>query len=72
MPRLINLFAFPASNRTDLACLEELLFGKTTNKGLLDNVLDWMGDPALPLVKKYFEKGKTQRGATASSTVLPR
>lgn len=45
-----------------LACLDDLLFGRTHCKEMLHNVLDWMGGPALPLVKKYIEKGSTRRG----------
>ena len=45
-----------------LACLDDLLFKGTTNKVMLHNVLDWMGTPALPLVKRYFEKGRTRKG----------
>ncbi|MFT5190781.1 MAG: N-sulfoglucosamine sulfohydrolase [Verrucomicrobiales bacterium] len=33
-----------------------------TNIRLLHNVLDWMGDPALPLVKKYIESGGNREG----------
>lgn len=40
-----------------LACLEELLFGGTQNPRMLHNVLDWMGEPALALVKKHIERG---------------
>jgi len=45
-----------------LASLEELLFEGTTNKSMLHNILDWMGKPALPLVKKYIESGQTRKG----------
>lgn len=45
-----------------LACLKTLLFDGTTNKSMLHNVLDWMGEPALPLVKEYYEKGLTNKG----------
>ncbi|MFP6673512.1 MAG: sulfatase-like hydrolase/transferase [Pirellulaceae bacterium] len=45
-----------------LACLDELLLEETSNQIMLHNVLDWMGDPALPLVKKYIEQGKTRKG----------
>ena len=33
-----------------------------TNTRLLHNVLDWMGEPALPLVKKYIENGGNRQG----------
>jgi N-sulfoglucosamine sulfohydrolase len=29
---------------------------------MLHNVLDWMGEPALPLVKKYIENGGDRQG----------
>jgi len=45
-----------------LACLDELLFQGTSNPTMLHNVLDWMGKPALPLVKKYIETGGTRQG----------
>ncbi len=45
-----------------LASLDELLFTKTTNETMLFNVLDWMGEPALPLVKKFVENGGNLRG----------
>ena len=45
-----------------IACLEELLFNGTNNPVLLHNVLDWMGEPALPLVKKYIADGGNRQG----------
>ena len=45
-----------------LATLENLLFEGTNNKSMLHNVLDWMGEPALPLVKKYIKSGQTRQG----------
>ena len=45
-----------------LACLDALLFEGTTNETMLHNVLDWMGEPALPLVKKYIVNGGTRDG----------
>lgn len=45
-----------------LSCLEELLFKGTHNETMLHNVLDWMGEPALPLVKKYVEKDGNRQG----------
>lgn len=50
---------------TALACLDTLLFEpetKTSNTQMLHNVLDWMGDPALPLVKKYVDAGGNRQG----------
>lgn len=45
-----------------LACLDDLLFGGTSNEVMLHNVLDWMGEPALPLVRKYIANGGTRDG----------
>lgn len=45
-----------------LACLDELLFKGTNNKIMLYNMLDWMGEPAFPLVKKYIAKGGKRKG----------
>jgi N-sulfoglucosamine sulfohydrolase len=39
-----------------LDSLEKLLFGECENVPLLHNILDWMGEPAFPLVKKYVAK----------------
>ena len=44
-----------------------LLFQGTTMRHMLHNVLDWMGEPALPLVKKYIEQGGP-KGVTASAS----
>lgn len=45
-----------------LACLDDLLFGETSCRDMLHNVLDWMGEAALPLVKKHIEQGGTRKG----------
>ncbi len=45
-----------------LTCLDELLFQGTSNETMLHNVLDWMGEPALPLVKKHIEQGGNRKG----------
>ena len=48
-----------------LACLDNLLFEKETpasNNTMLHNVLDWMGEPALPLVKKYIDGRGNRQG----------
>ena len=45
-----------------LACLKDLLFEGTTNTSMLHNVLDWMGEPALPLVKTYVEMDGNRKG----------
>ncbi|MEM6916085.1 MAG: HEAT repeat domain-containing protein, partial [Verrucomicrobiota bacterium] len=45
-----------------LACLESLLFEGTNNETFLHNVLDWMGEPALPLVKRHIEEGGSLEG----------
>jgi N-sulfoglucosamine sulfohydrolase len=45
-----------------LACLNDLLFGETHCENMLHNVLDWMGEPALPLVKKYIKNDGNRQG----------
>lgn len=48
-----------------IACLDELLFQKesaVSNTSMLHNVLDWMGEPALPLVQKYIKNGGERQG----------
>ncbi|PHQ36149.1 sulfatase-like hydrolase/transferase [Rhodopirellula bahusiensis] len=45
-----------------MACLRELLFNGTNNQIMLENVLDWMGEPALPLIKEYVNKGLAKKG----------
>ncbi|WP_146530429.1 sulfatase-like hydrolase/transferase [Novipirellula artificiosorum] len=48
-----------------LACLDKLLFqdeSKRSNTTMLHNVLDWMGEPALPLVKKYIDQQGNRDG----------
>lgn len=48
-----------------LSTLETMLAAEDTpqtNTRLLHNVLDWMGEPALPLVKKYIENGGNREG----------
>lgn len=44
------------------ACLDDLLFGDCVNEAMLHNILEWMGDPALPLVKKYIDKQGNRQG----------
>lgn len=50
-----------------LGCLEKLLFEYTTCRKMLQNVLDWMGEPAFPLVKKNIEKGGSRKGSYGMS-----
>lgn len=45
-----------------LECLDSLLFDGTHNEVMLHNVIDWMGEPALPLVKKYIDRGGERQG----------
>ena len=48
-----------------MACLDELLFqeeSNASNTAMLQNVLDWMGEPALPLVKKYVDENGNRQG----------
>ncbi len=55
---LVNL----GKKKEAIECLDHLLFKGTHNEVMLHNVLDWMGEPALPLVKKFMEKGGTRKG----------
>ena len=41
-----------------IACLRKLLFKGCSDHRLLHNTIDWMGEPAFPLVKEYM---KTKR-----------
>jgi len=50
-----------------LACLKEMLFGKTKNTQLLHNTLDWMGEIALPMIKEFHKAGKGKRGKYGTS-----
>ncbi len=48
-----------------LECLDEMLFAdKSTasNETMLHNLIDWMGKPGLPLVKKYIGQGGNRQG----------
>ena len=45
-----------------IACLDDLLFGTCDNEDMLHNVLEWMGEPGLPLVKKYIENDGNRQG----------
>ncbi|MEM9645272.1 MAG: sulfatase-like hydrolase/transferase [Planctomycetota bacterium] len=58
---LINL----GQTEDAMACLDQLLFQEETtrsNQTMLHNVLDWMGEPGLPLVKKYVERNGNRQG----------
>ena len=45
-----------------LTCLENLLFDGSQCRSMVHNVLDWMGEPAFPLVKKYMDEGGSKKG----------
>ena len=45
-----------------ITCLDDLLFGTCHNEDMLHNVLEWMGEPGLPLVKKYIENVGNRQG----------
>ena len=45
-----------------LATLDELVFEGTQNEPMLHNVIDWIGEPAFPLVKKYLDNGGSREG----------
>ena len=45
-----------------MACLEDLLFNGSNNETMLHNTLDWMGEPAFGLVKRYIETQGSRDG----------
>lgn len=45
-----------------LATLDELVFEGTENEPMLHNVIDWIGEPAFPLVRKYLDNGGSREG----------
>jgi len=45
-----------------MACLNDLLFNATNNEMMLHNILDWMGEPAFPLVRKFLTDGGSTKG----------
>ena len=45
-----------------ITCLDDLLFGTCHNEDMLHNVLECMGEPGLPLVKKYIENDGNRQG----------
>tara|TARA_Y100001934_G_scaffold139694_1_gene168528 strand:- start:3787 stop:5565 length:1779 start_codon:yes stop_codon:yes gene_type:complete len=45
-----------------LAALDDLLTNGTNNESMLHNVIDWIGKPALPLVKKYIDNNGNRQG----------
>lgn len=49
-------------SKNALATLDNLLFQGSDNETMLHNVIDWMGKPALPLVKKYIDQGGNRQG----------
>ena len=62
---LVKLQLSPEVTGRALGCLKDLLLAdstETSNTQMLHNVLDWMGEPALPLVRQYIESGGTREG----------
>ncbi|MDG1894360.1 MAG: sulfatase-like hydrolase/transferase [Fuerstiella sp.] len=48
-----------------LECLDQMLFADkspASNETMLHNLIDWMGEPGLPLVKKYIGQGGNRQG----------
>jgi len=62
--RILSAWTLIKTGQSDqaLATLDKLLFQGTENEPMLHNVIDWMGEPALPLVKKYIDNGGSQKG----------
>lgn len=50
-----------------LACLDNLLFEGTHCRDMLHNLLDWMGEPAYPLVKKFLANNTERKGRYGTS-----
>jgi len=50
-----------------LACLRKMLFEGTANTGLLHNTLDWMGSPALAMIREYKKAQGKKRGKYGTS-----
>lgn len=48
--------------KVGLATLENLVFEGAEAEEMLHNVVDWVGEPAYPLVKKYLENGGSRDG----------
>ena len=65
--RVMSAWTLVKLGENDMAmkCLDEMLREKesaSSNTSMLHNVLDWMGEPAYPLVKKYIENNGTRNG----------
>jgi arylsulfatase A-like enzyme len=45
-----------------LAVLDDLIVNGTENEPMLHNVIEWIGEPAFPLVKKYLDNGGSRDG----------
>ncbi len=62
--RIMAAWTLVELGRTEkgVACLRELLNGKTQCRDMLHNVIDWMGEPGFPLVKEYFAKNGSTKG----------
>ena len=52
--------------------LEQMLFNECENVTMLHNIIDWMGKPALPLAKKYIERGGSRTGKYKAVSILGR
>ena len=62
--RMIAAWTLVKLGQSDQAitCLDDLLFGTCHNEDMLHNVLECMGEPGLPLVKKYIENDGNRQG----------
>lgn len=49
-------------SKQGLAVLDDLIVNGTNNEPMLHNVIDWIGEPAFPLVKKYLNNGGSRQG----------
>lgn len=53
-----------------LAALETMLFDECNNTQMLHNIIDWMGEPGLPLAKKYIQNGGSRMGKYNAVSIL--
>lgn len=65
--RMMAAWTLVNTGQTEAAmeCLDGLLFeepSKRSNPTMLHNILDWMGEPALPLIQKYIAGNGNRQG----------
>lgn len=53
-----------------MKALETMLLGKCRNEPMLHNLVDWMGEAGLPLVKDWVDHGGARRRVGQFSDIL--